>query len=85
MLIRTQDKKGLVNITDICMINIISNDEENPEGYFICVEKLETTKIAILGKYSTEEKAIKVLDIMQARSVWEYKSFDMPDDEEVEV
>lgn len=41
---------------------------------------------SLLGKYSTEEKALKVLDEIQKRTEYLYpKAFQMPQDEDVEV
>ena len=40
----------------------------------------------ILGEYSTEEKALKVLDEIQKRTEYIYpKAFQMPADEDIEV
>lgn len=40
----------------------------------------------ILGKYSTQDKALKVLDEIQKRTEYLYhKAFQMPQDEDVEV
>lgn len=40
----------------------------------------------LLGKYSSEEKALKVLDEIQKRTEYLYpKAFQMPQDEDVEV
>ena len=40
----------------------------------------------VLGEYSTEEKALKVLDEIQKRTEYLYpKAFQMPQDDEVEI
>lgn len=54
MWIRSQDKKFLIEATNIqyledCNVIVNSNDED----------------YTLLGKYSTEEKALKVLDMIQ--------------------
>lgn len=39
-----------------------------------------------LGSYSSEEKALKVLDEIQKRTEYKYpKAYEMPQDEDVEV
>jgi hypothetical protein len=116
MLIRTQDKRSLVDMTGHTIsinqkgrhylakrINLSNDfDYNNVEHSCIyCIECNGTngTLGNILGRYSTEEKAIKVLDMI--RKTYESttsqlstngllitpcnKVFDMPDDEEVEV
>lgn len=77
MLIRSQDKKHLVNMDSVTEISEFKGD--------ICASfpfsDNETNYISI-GKYSTEEKAMKVLDMI----MWEVpKVFIMPADIEVEV
>ena len=91
MIIRSQDKKSIVNMDNIDTIDIRENlirafNGGNDMGINI-------------GKYSTEEKAIKVLDMIcgvyclledikcGAVQAQKYDSFcfDMPSDEEVEV
>ena len=63
MFIRSQDKKSLINLDNVTQIyindcNIVSvdfnNDVADEYGGYIDV-----------GEYSTEEKALKVLDMMQ--------------------
>lgn len=56
MWIRSQDKKFLIEATNIqyledCNVIVNSNDED----------------YTLLGKYSTEEKALNVLDMIQER------------------
>lgn len=55
MLIRTQNKKGIVNLNNIDTIDTRNNQIRYWNGGGI-----ET--MGIMGVYSTEEKAIKVLD-----------------------
>ena len=52
MIIRSQDKKKLFNLEQIRKIDCETN--------MIIVDD-----VSILGEYSTEEKAIKVLDMIQ--------------------
>lgn len=95
MLIRSQDKTALVKFENIVVnlklpdsLNVICwslQDAQRSGGYFI------------LGKYSTKEKAIKVLDMIQeAYERYEYEkafktglalfeTFQMPEDSEVEI
>ena len=90
MIIRSQDKKELHNLDGIKMISVTTNSQ----NYFVEVNSQKT-----IGTYSTEEKAIKVLDmicafyirmvdvtnnIVQATKEDSYV-FQMPADEEVEV
>lgn len=82
MIIRSQDKKSIVNMDNIDTIDIRENlirafNGGNDMGINI-------------GKYSTEEKAIKVLDMIAQNYVESEKYiirrvFQMPSDKEVEV
>lgn len=78
MWIRSQTKTGLVNINFMRVIN---------DGNFCLICGATTDGCDYeLGIYSTEEKALKVLDEIQKRT--EYlcpKAFQMPQDEDVEV
>ena len=56
MIIRSQNKKELHNLDGIKMISVTTNSQ----NYFVEVNSQKT-----IGKYSTEEKAIKVLDMIQ--------------------
>ena len=55
MIIRSQDKKKLHNLDGIKMISVTTNSQ----NYFVEVNSQKT-----IGTYSTEEKAIKVLDMI---------------------
>jgi len=55
MLIRSQNKKELHNLDGIKMISVVTNSQ----NYFVEVNSQHT-----IGTYSTEEKAIKVLDMI---------------------
>lgn len=78
MWIRIQTKNALVNINFIRIIN---------DGNYCLICGATTDGYDCeLGVYSTEEKALKVLDEIQKRT--EYlcpKAFQMPADEDVEV
>ena len=99
MLIRSQDKKKLIpmmplNITT--SIRVCNGERNRIDGYIIYSMDNANT---ILGNYSTEEKAIKVLDRIQDFYTWlEYEKFigsdkgtltsvvfEMPQDSEVNV
>ena len=103
MIIRSQDKKTITNFRNITDIAVVAHDNE----FKICVyypfsvyEDNDYSKM-YLGTYSTEEKAIKVLDMIQNAYTqygtikdgfgnihWAFnipKFFQMPSDEEVEV
>lgn len=80
MWIRSQNKQVLMKVNKIDYVGeagILGHDDSN-----------ET--FTILGKYSTEEKAIKVLDMIQELILYTYcsgiepkKVFQMPQDSEV--
>ena len=64
MLIRSQDKKKLIPIMPLDITGILRFDKGEKDkltGYAIYA--VENTNI-ILGTYSTEEKAIRVLDMI---------------------
>ena len=81
MLIRSKDKKTLVNLDNTNAIRIYEGDT----GFTV-----DAWGVSIdyeIGEYSTEEKAIKVLDMIQNNFEDYIKNvvFQMPQDEEVEV
>ncbi len=70
MLVRSQDRKILTEIHDV----------EIDSGFKVWGSG------SLIGEYSTEEKALKVLDDIEGCFEYQYKSiFQMPQDEEVEV
>lgn len=89
MLIRSQDKKILANSNNLQSIFI----EKSKEKYIVSLS------VRKLGEYSTEEKAIKVLDMIQNAYVnYQYSKwvgyeretvidciFEMPHDDEVKA
>lgn len=78
MIIRSQNKKAIVNLN---MIDTI--EERDKQIRYFSGGGMET--LGLLGEYSTEAKAIKVLDMICVKVMLEYKVFEMPSDEEVEV
>lgn len=85
MIIRSQDKKKIFNLEQIRKIDCITNS-------------VMADDISVMGTYSTEEKAIKVLDMICAEYQYAEECkhtgvgsappefvFQMPSDEEVEV
>jgi hypothetical protein len=87
MLIRSQDKKSLINMDNVTDLSVVSGSEimacyTTDQGY------------QRIGKYSDESKAIKVLDMIQACYADVYtdnqtyfidypKVFDMPQESDV--
>lgn len=100
MLIRSQDKKILCPLNAMCVHPLIRNDKI----YGRVIAKYEIHiciggEYGIIAKYSTEEKAVKVLDMIEnfysnlqytrfaGSSYEEFLSviFQMPQDEDVKV
>ena len=77
MLIRSQDKCVLINM------NNVSSIETGCGGLKIFADGGET--IYAIGKYSTEAKVIKVLDMIQEVYANGHIDFQMPEDSEVEA
>ncbi len=89
MLIRSQDKRILINMNNVSSIEVGDNELR------IFADDGET--IYDLGSYSAKAKAMKVLDMIQeAYERYEYEkafktglalfeTFQMPEDSEVEV
>lgn len=75
MLIRTQDKKGIMNMDNIDTICVIENQVKYFNG--------GTDSIGILGDYSEEEKAIKAVDKICDFYFRCDGIFEMPQDSEV--
>ena len=98
MIIRSQDKGKITNfnlVTDL----VISKSKNNRWEIIACYSYFATSDCgyAPIGEYSTGEKAIKVLDMIQSaynaietmkidKGAWrDNHYFQMPSDEEVEV
>lgn len=82
MWIRSQSKKVLLNVNQV----VINNNKDKSEYY---IYGYSERGIDILGFYSTQEKALKVLDQIQYNiEPFEHEPtmvFQMPVDNEVEV
>ena len=82
MLIRSQDKTTLVKFENIVInINNINGKE------IICWSQMNPgeDEYIPLGYYSTKEKAMKVLDMIQEAYVNGHIDYQIPADSEVEV
>lgn len=91
MLIRSQDKRMIVNFDNICTVSAFP--EKDSEDIYV----EDGTGSLMVGRYSTKEKAMKVLDMIQDAyckfmsvkndDAWNGKEsvFYMPEDSEVEV
>jgi hypothetical protein len=91
MLIRSQDKRMIVNFDNICTVSAFPEKESED----IYVE--DGTGSLMVGRYSTKAKAMKVLDMIQEAyckfmsvkndDAWDGKEsvFYIPVDSEVEV
>lgn len=97
MLIRTQNKRRLVDMAGLTVG--ISYEGDGCKSDIIAISNQTGNKHwTPLGTYSTEEKALKVLDMIQKEylspivrntvgenevEIYQNKVFKMPDDEEV--
>ena len=91
MLIRSQDKRMIVNFENICTVSAFP--EKDSEDVYV----EDGTGSLMVGRYSTKAKAMKVLDMIQEAycdfmavrngDMWCGKDsvFQMPEDSEVEV
>lgn len=91
MLIRSQDKRMIVNFDNICTVSAFP--EKDSEDIYV----EDGTGSLMVGRYSTKEKAMKVLDMIQDAyckfmsvkndDAWGGKEsvFYMPADSEVEA
>nr|DAZ39958.1 MAG TPA: hypothetical protein [Caudoviricetes sp.] len=91
MLIRSQDKRMIVNFENICTVSAFP--EKDSEDIYV----EDGTGSLMVGRYSTKEKAMKVLDMIQEAyckfmsvkndDAWSGKEsvFYMPEDSEVEI
>ena len=78
MWIRSQNKKYLINCKNLGIRKMLNK-------YVVAIIS-ECADFYTLGSYSSEEKALKVLDEIQKRTEYIYpKVFQMPSDEDVEV
>lgn len=79
MLIRSQDKSILLNFSNSTIVYIAKNDKD------FVILSLENENRYKLGKYSSEAKAMKVLDMIQEAYVNGHIDFQMSEDSEVVV
>lgn len=79
MLIRSQNKAILLNFSNLTVAYIVKND-----GGFVILS-LENENRYKLGKYSSEAKAMKVLDMIQEAYINGHIDYQMPEDSEVVV
>lgn len=79
MWIRSQSKKALLNVNQV----VINNTKDESKYY---IHGYSERGIDILGVYSTEEKALEVLDYIQSEiqsNVYDEQTvFEMPNDED---
>ena len=79
MLIRSQNKAILLNFSNLTVVYIAKNDKD------FVISSLGNENRYRLGKYSSEAKAMKVLDMIQEACINGHIDFQMPEDSEVEV
>ena len=79
MLIRSQNKAILLNFSNSTVVYIAKNDKD------FVISSLGNENRYRLGKYSSEAKAMKVLDMIQEADINGHIDFQMPEDSEVEV
>ena len=74
MLIRSQNKKNIINVDNAEMISIcgykvdnkhVCEDEENANTWYVTSIFRDSYSSSFLGHYSSKEKALKVLDMIQ--------------------
>lgn len=82
MLIRSQDKERLM---DYIRASVgIDHEVSEDKNIWISIVYSENA-CGLLGKYSSEEKALKVLDMIQDAYVNGHIDYQMPEDSEVVV
>lgn len=82
MLIRSQDKERLMDY--IRAYVGIDHEVSEDKNIWISIVYSENA-CGLLGKYSSEEKALKVLDMIQEAYVNGHIDYQMPEDSEVVV
>lgn len=79
MWIRSQDRKALLNVNQVLI-------SPSVDGSIHYINDSLGEESNVLGVYSTEEKALKVLNDIQEFNECTYSEmFQMPQDDEVEV
>ena len=76
MLIRSQDKLEIINMDNVERIMIIGNSQ-------IAVQTVGDERWIIIGNYSTKEKVLDVLDVIEMDYMVNCKICNMP--QEVDV
>lgn len=79
MLIRSQDKRMIVNFDNICTVSAFP--EKDSEDIYV----EDDTGSLMVGKYSTKAKVLKVLDMIQEAYINGHIDYQMPADSEVVV
>lgn len=74
MIIRTQDKMTLVNLDQVMEISIVGKTVRCQYANGVC---------RFLGTYSSEEKALEVLDLIEMDYMMNCKICNMPQEGEV--
>jgi hypothetical protein len=77
MIIRSQNKEVIINFENLISVRI-GGYSSNSIVVFTECEALE------IGKYSTTEKAIKVLDMILKNYERRWEVFEMPKDEHID-
>ena len=95
MLIRTQDKKSLIDIAgaiiEIKELSCLVDPFDTGNAFhvygdtFLIEASIPVTSHIRLGEYSSKEKALYVLDMIHAKHILDFKVFEMPADDEVNV
>lgn len=79
MWIRSQDRKALLNANQVLI-------SPSVDGSIYYINDSLGEESNVLGVYSTEEKALRVLDMIEKVSMYQGNTlFQMPQDEDVEV
>lgn len=78
MLIRSQNKAILLNFSNSTVVYIAKNDKD------FVISSLGNENRYSLGKYSSEAKAMKVLDMIQEAYKNGHVDYQIPADSEVE-
>ena len=79
MLIRSQSKTAIINIDNVSFIEILDMDTR----VMVSVEAMNDS--CNIAEYSTKEKSMKVLDMIQEAYVNGHIDYQMPEDSEVVV
>lgn len=91
MIIRSQDKRRIINFNQITNIATMFNSRLEQWEIYVCYAYCNDAECgnSTIAYYSTEEKAVKVLDMIEdaCRNVafTDGVVFRMPEDEDVEV